>query len=281
VPRQAHQSPLGRRVFPVRLARPQHARASPSALAGAFGTGSDVDSRSDPGPTVGPAAHRPVQCFIDQSTNPIATVGPDPVDLDPLVCLYPPSALRKRSATFLMATKKERRASALTIVPNALDQKGSNYGHFRPSDSGNSPGSLPVGLPARLPYGLPEPAGPDAYAQWQARADSSPKPAAPALRAAVRGRRRAGHGPARPRAFLREPWPFGRPPEADFGPLGMPLNLSEVARLIGCSPWTVRQTLIPRGLPHFQFKASGRLTSYRDQVIRWIESQQQGGPKHK
>ena len=52
---------------------------------------------------------------------------------------------------------------------------------------------------------------------------------------------------------------------------------AEVARLIGCSPWTVRQTLIPRGLPHFRFKASGRLIFYRDQVIRWIENQQQGG----
>jgi hypothetical protein len=59
--------------------------------------------------------------------------------------------------------------------------------------------------------------------------------------------------------------------------LGTPLNVSETAELIGCSPWTVRQTLIPRGLPHFRFKASGRLIFYRDQVIRWIEKQQQGG----
>ena len=56
-----------------------------------------------------------------------------------------------------------------------------------------------------------------------------------------------------------------------------PLSIDQVARLIGCSPWTVRQTLIPRGLPHFRFKASGRLIFYRDQVIRWIEKQQQGG----
>src|SRR5256885_13860846 len=59
--------------------------------------------------------------------------------------------------------------------------------------------------------------------------------------------------------------------------LGLPLSIREVAELIGCSPWTVRQTLIPRGLPHFRFTASGRLTFYHDQVIRWIESQQQGG----
>ena len=58
--------------------------------------------------------------------------------------------------------------------------------------------------------------------------------------------------------------------------LGEPLNVKQVAELIGCSPWTVRQTLIPRGLPHFRFKANGRLIFYRDQVIRWIEKQQGG-----
>ena len=56
--------------------------------------------------------------------------------------------------------------------------------------------------------------------------------------------------------------------------LGPPLGIGEVARLIGCSPWTVRQTLIPRGLPHFRFNPFGRLVFYQDQVIRWIEGQQ-------
>ena len=78
-----------------------------------------------------------------------------------------------------------------------------------------------------------------------------------------------------------QPGPLGRERAAILCPsgsaLGAPLNISEVAKLIGCSPWTVRQTLIPRGLPHFRFKASGRLIFYRDQVIRWIEIQQQGG----
>jgi excisionase family DNA binding protein len=59
-------------------------------------------------------------------------------------------------------------------------------------------------------------------------------------------------------------------------PLGEPLRIRDVAEMLGCSPWTVRQTLIPRGLPHFRFGASGRLTFYRDQVIRWIEIQQGG-----
>jgi hypothetical protein len=56
--------------------------------------------------------------------------------------------------------------------------------------------------------------------------------------------------------------------------LGRPLNIGQVARLIGCSPWTVRQTLIPRGLPYFRFKSLGRLIFYQDQVIRWIEKSQ-------
>jgi hypothetical protein len=58
-------------------------------------------------------------------------------------------------------------------------------------------------------------------------------------------------------------------------PLGPPLSVREVAALIGCSPWSVRQTLIPRGLPHFRFKASGRLVFYQTQIVRWIEKQQQ------
>jgi hypothetical protein len=56
--------------------------------------------------------------------------------------------------------------------------------------------------------------------------------------------------------------------------LGDPLALREVAALIGCSPWTVRQTLIPKGLPCFRSAASGRLIFYRQQVVRWILRQQ-------
>ena len=59
--------------------------------------------------------------------------------------------------------------------------------------------------------------------------------------------------------------------------LGRPLSINEVSQLIGCSPWTVRQTLIPRGLPYFRFTASGRITFFENQVQRWIESQQEGG----
>jgi len=57
--------------------------------------------------------------------------------------------------------------------------------------------------------------------------------------------------------------------------LGAPLTISEVAGIIGCSPWTVRQTLIPQGLPVFRSAASGKLIFYRTQVERWIEKRQQ------
>src|SRR5882724_9934197 len=59
--------------------------------------------------------------------------------------------------------------------------------------------------------------------------------------------------------------------------LGPPLTISQVAALIGCSPWTVRQKLLPRGLPSFRSAASGKLIFYQAQVVRWIERQQQGG----
>jgi hypothetical protein len=59
--------------------------------------------------------------------------------------------------------------------------------------------------------------------------------------------------------------------------LGPPLDIKQAARLIGCSPWTVRQKLLPRGLPFFRSAASGKLIFYQAQVVRWIERQQQGG----
>jgi len=78
-----------------------------------------------------------------------------------------------------------------------------------------------------------------------------------------------------------EQGPFPCPPGKAQRParrsLGEPLSIGQVAELLGCSPWTVRQTLLPRGVPHFRFSASGRLIFFQDQVVHWIESQQQGG----
>jgi hypothetical protein len=52
--------------------------------------------------------------------------------------------------------------------------------------------------------------------------------------------------------------------------LGEPLGITEVARVLGCSVWTVRQRYLPSGLPYFRIGKTGRLTFYRNQVIRWI-----------
>lgn len=61
--------------------------------------------------------------------------------------------------------------------------------------------------------------------------------------------------------------------------LGTPLSIKQVARLIGCSVWSVRQTLIPRGLPHFRSGPNGKLIFYEQQVVRWLLHMQrhQGG----
>jgi hypothetical protein len=61
------------------------------------------------------------------------------------------------------------------------------------------------------------------------------------------------------------------------GILGQPMGLRQTAKLIGCSPWTVRQVLIPEGLPVFRATASGKLIFYRNQVLRWVLRKQQGG----
>lgn len=59
--------------------------------------------------------------------------------------------------------------------------------------------------------------------------------------------------------------------------LGPPLSIRQVAALIGCSPWSVRQTLIPKGLPVFRSGASGKLIFYESQIVRWIEQKQHKG----
>jgi hypothetical protein len=52
--------------------------------------------------------------------------------------------------------------------------------------------------------------------------------------------------------------------------------MQAVARLIGVSPWTVRQRLMPQGLPHFRVGASGKLIFYTNQVVAWITKRQGG-----
>lgn len=56
--------------------------------------------------------------------------------------------------------------------------------------------------------------------------------------------------------------------------LGAPLSIQEVAALLGCSAWTVRQRYLRQGLPHLQARPRGKLVFFREQVIAWIEKRQ-------
>jgi len=59
--------------------------------------------------------------------------------------------------------------------------------------------------------------------------------------------------------------------------LGTPLSTHDVARLIGCSVWTVRQRYLATGLPHVRIGPAGKLIFYTNQVVRWLLRQQQKG----
>ncbi len=79
-----------------------------------------------------------------------------------------------------------------------------------------------------------------------------------------------------PRAVLPEALPAlaGSLEGLKNAPLGEPMSVLEVARLIGCSVWTVRHRLLRQGLPHFRVNGSKKLIFYRNQVIRWILEKQ-------
>jgi hypothetical protein len=66
---------------------------------------------------------------------------------------------------------------------------------------------------------------------------------------------------------------------ASSGSLGDPMDIVQVAALLGCSAWTVRQRYLPQGLPHLRACASGKLVFFREQVIGWIlkRQKQKGG----
>ncbi len=62
--------------------------------------------------------------------------------------------------------------------------------------------------------------------------------------------------------------------------LGGPMDIEDVAMLLGCSVWTVRQRYLPEGLPHIRASARGRFVFFREQVTDWIlERQTKGGMK--
>jgi hypothetical protein len=66
-------------------------------------------------------------------------------------------------------------------------------------------------------------------------------------------------------------------PESQGCPLGTPMNIEEVAALLGCSAWTVRQRYLPQGLPYLRASANGRFVFFREQVIDWIVNRQERG----
>ena len=57
-------------------------------------------------------------------------------------------------------------------------------------------------------------------------------------------------------------------------PLGTPMNIAEVAALLGCSEWTIRQRYMPQGLPCLRASAKGKLVFFHKQVIDWILKRQ-------
>jgi hypothetical protein len=77
--------------------------------------------------------------------------------------------------------------------------------------------------------------------------------------------------------FLGQSYPQHYPQASEA--LGEPLSIQEVARVIGCSAWTVRHRYLPQGLPHLRTGPMGKLVFYRSQVIRWILQQQRKGGK--
>lgn len=69
-------------------------------------------------------------------------------------------------------------------------------------------------------------------------------------------------------------------PYPESATLGEPMDIEDVAMLLGCSVWTVRQRYLPEGLPHIRASARGRFVFFREQVIDWIlERQTKGGSK--
>lgn len=79
-----------------------------------------------------------------------------------------------------------------------------------------------------------------------------------------------------PQESLGQHYPHRYPHPDDS--LGEPITIREVARLLGCSAWTVRHAYLPKGLPHLRSGPLGKLIFYRTQVVQWIlEHQRKGG----
>src|SRR5271166_976545 len=66
------------------------------------------------------------------------------------------------------------------------------------------------------------------------------------------------------------PHPEGAPENELGDPLGAPMTIRDVARVFGCSEWTVRQQYLPKGLPHFRLSPAGKLLFFHNQIVRWV-----------
>jgi excisionase family DNA binding protein len=73
--------------------------------------------------------------------------------------------------------------------------------------------------------------------------------------------------------------PQGCPHHAEHGlaALGEPLTIREVADLIGCSVWTIRQRYLRAGIPFVRLRPHGKLLFYKHQVNNWLLTEQQKG----
>jgi hypothetical protein len=56
--------------------------------------------------------------------------------------------------------------------------------------------------------------------------------------------------------------------------LGEALGVAQVAKLLGCSPWTIRQKYLPQGLPHMRASSAGKIVFFSAQVIGWVLKRQ-------
>lgn len=56
--------------------------------------------------------------------------------------------------------------------------------------------------------------------------------------------------------------------------LGEPLDVRDVAKIVGCSVWNIKNRCLKAGLPHLRFGANGKLLFFQRQVVKWIIDQQ-------
>jgi len=75
------------------------------------------------------------------------------------------------------------------------------------------------------------------------------------------------------------PHPEGTVDDRSSDPLGAPMTIREVARVLGCSTWTIRQRYLPHGLPHLRLSRTGKLMFFHNQIVRWVlrKQREKGG----